>query len=324
MPERLPTGLEAHNPGPRGFWRVRLKTKLPARAKTSMRSVFSCRLAAAFRSRRRLCSASSSSEDASRRAATRATEFGFRTVPEQDKERLVGNVFHSVASKYDIMNDLMSVGLHRLWKNTMVEMIGLRGMGRSDLQVLDVAGGTGDVAFRIADQMGSPGQAPVSSGTEDEIQPEAPRVVVVDINKSMLETGRKRFATDQRVHPSRPHMDWVHASAEQLPFDDCSFDVYTVAFGIRNVTHIEDALSEVRWHPFRTRAGRAAPAAQARSCTPHPSITRPASPAGTQGAPPGRPVPLPRVQSRDAPSARQAVRAVLLPRDPASRGSGCG
>jgi 2-methoxy-6-polyprenyl-1,4-benzoquinol methylase len=219
------------------------------------------RIAAAFGSRRWLCSASPSSDGPSRRAATRATEFGFRTVPEQDKERLVGHVFHSVASKYDIMNDLMSAGLHRVWKSTMVEMIGLRGMGRSDLQVLDVAGGTGDVAFRIADQMGSLGQAAVSSRTEDELEPEAPRVVVVDINKSMLEAGRKRFTADQRVHPSRPHMDWVHASAEQLPFDDCSFDVYTIAFGIRNVTHIEDALREVRSHPSGTCAGLAAPAA---------------------------------------------------------------
>lgn len=164
----------------------------------------------------------------------------------QEKERLVGNVFRSVASKYDVMNDLMSAGLHRVWKDTMVEMIGLKGMGRRNLQVLDVAGGTGDISFRIADQMAALGAPPIGLGSEDGLQPEAPRIVVSDINKAMLEQGRKRWVADKAVHSSRPHMDWVHASAEQLPFDDCSFDVYTIAFGIRNVTHIEDALREVR------------------------------------------------------------------------------
>ena len=191
---------------------------------------------------RRWCS----SDGASRRAAGRAAEFGFQSVAAQEKERLVGNVFRSVASKYDVMNDLMSAGLHRVWKDTMVEMIGLKGMGRRNLQVLDVAGGTGDISFRIADQMAALGAPPIGLGSEDGLQPEAPRIVVSDINKAMLEQGRKRWVADKAVHSSRPHMDWVHASAEQLPFDDCSFDVYTIAFGIRNVTHIEDALREVR------------------------------------------------------------------------------
>jgi len=189
---------------------------------------------------RRWCS----SDGASRRAAGRAAEFGFQSVAAQEKERLVGNVFRSVASKYDVMNDLMSAGLHRVWKDTMVEMIGLKGMGRRNLQVLDVAGGTGDISFRIADQMAALGAPPIGLGSEDGLQPEAPRIVVSDINKAMLEQGRKRWVADKAVHSSRPHMDWVHASAEQLPFDDCSFDVYTIAFGIRNVTHIEDALRE--------------------------------------------------------------------------------
>jgi len=202
---------------------------------------------AALGARARLCSGSSSTDNASHRAATRATEFGYRTVQPEDKEQLVGNVFHSVASSYDIMNDLMSAGLHRVWKDAMVNMIGLQSMGRRDLQVLDVAGGTGDIAFRIADQMGSLGPPPV--GGEGELQPEEPRVVVMDINKSMLETGRKRSVADAAAHPTRPRMEWVHASAEQLPFDDCSFDVYTIAFGIRNVTNIEDALSEARRRP---------------------------------------------------------------------------
>ena len=95
------------------------------------------------------------SSDAHSRAASRASEFGFKAVDEDEKERLVGNVFHSVASNYDLMNDLMSAGMHRIWKDTVVGMIGLGGMRKPDLQVLDVAGGTGDIAFRIADQMGA-------------------------------------------------------------------------------------------------------------------------------------------------------------------------
>ena len=95
------------------------------------------------------------SSDAHSRATSRASEFGFKAVDEDEKERLVGNVFHSVASNYDLMNDLMSAGMHRIWKDTVVGMIGLGGMRKPDLQVLDVAGGTGDIAFRIADQMGA-------------------------------------------------------------------------------------------------------------------------------------------------------------------------
>jgi len=173
-------------------------------------------------------------------ASKRTTHFGYRTVDETDKERLVGNVFDSVASNYDVMNDLMSAGVHRAWKDSFVRMLGVGAHSSANLQMLDVAGGTGDIAFRIADELAG---HPVSSQSAH--ADERARVVVCDINKQMLDEGRRRA---EKLSPNRtagwPKMDWIVADAQRLPFDDQSFDVYTIAFGIRNVTRIHEALNE--------------------------------------------------------------------------------
>ncbi len=149
--------------------------------------------------------------------------FGFRDEPEDQKEGLVREVFSSVARKYDLMNDLMSGGVHRLWKDTMVEWLN----PQPGWRVLDVAGGTGDIAFRIADTARA-------RGGEAEI-------VVCDINADMLTEGvRRAEAKGERA------VQWINGDAEALPVPDASFDAYTIAFGIRNVTHIDKALSEAR------------------------------------------------------------------------------
>jgi len=147
------------------------------------------------------------------------THFGFRTVPEADKVSLVRDVFDSVASRYDLMNDLMSAGVHRLWKSDLIAEIAPR---RGEL-LLDVAGGTGDIAFRVAKQ------APADA-----------EVVVLDINGDMLEVGRDRA----RERGLDAKLDFVQANAESLPFPDANFDAYTIAFGIRNVPRIQVALEE--------------------------------------------------------------------------------
>lgn len=148
----------------------------------------------------------------------KTTHFGFQDVPESEKAGMVHGVFTRVASKYDIMNDVMSVGIHRLWKDAMMDWLA----PRPGQRLLDVAGGTGDVAFRFL------GRAPSASA------------VVCDMTESMLVEGRKR-AEAERLHD---HLDWVVGDAMALPFPDNSFDVYTISFGIRNVTRIPDALSE--------------------------------------------------------------------------------
>src|SRR5882757_9489769 len=150
------------------------------------------------------------------------THFGFRDVPLGEKQTLVNDVFHSVAQRYDLMNDLMSAGLHRAWKNIMITTLD---PPKSDapFALLDVAGGTGDVAFRAAEAAG-PGF----------------RATVCDINTDMLEVGRNRAATR--------HLDaqvaFIEGNAEALAFPDRSFDAYTIAFGIRNVPRIDKALGE--------------------------------------------------------------------------------
>jgi demethylmenaquinone methyltransferase / 2-methoxy-6-polyprenyl-1,4-benzoquinol methylase len=149
------------------------------------------------------------------------THFGFETVKTAEKQGKVNHVFHSVAAKYDVMNDVMSGGLHRVWKDVLVAK--LRPPSNRSFRHLDVAGGTGDVAFRILDAAGS--QA---------------HVTVLDINGSMLEVGADRAA--KRNLPGE--IDFVEASAESLPYADKTFDAYTIAFGIRNVPRIPLALSE--------------------------------------------------------------------------------
>ncbi|HVZ90027.1 MAG TPA: bifunctional demethylmenaquinone methyltransferase/2-methoxy-6-polyprenyl-1,4-benzoquinol methylase UbiE [Rhizomicrobium sp.] len=149
--------------------------------------------------------------------------FGYRDVPEAEKEGLVREVFSSVARRYDLMNDLMSGGVHRLWKDAFVDWLDPR-PGRT---YLDVAGGTGDIAFRIA------GMARARGGDAE--------IKVCDINPDMLREGvRRAEAKGERA------IEWVCGDAEKLPFPDASFDAYTIAFGIRNVTHIDKALGEAR------------------------------------------------------------------------------
>lgn len=147
----------------------------------------------------------------------RKTHFGFREVPESTKDSLVADVFHSVAGKYDLMNDLMSLGIHRLWKQFAAEASGVRG----GFRVLDVAGGTGDLAAKFAVRVGRRGQ-----------------VVLADINESMLGVGRARLADRGIVG----NVAFVQANAENLPFPEDYFDRVSIAFGLRNVTHIDRAL----------------------------------------------------------------------------------
>ena len=148
----------------------------------------------------------------------KTTHFGYRDVPEDQKAGMVHGVFTNVASKYDIMNDVMSVGIHRIWKDAMMDWLA----PRAGQRLLDVAGGTGDIAFRFLKRAG---------------QAEA---VVLDMTESMLIEGRKRAEAEAMSDK----LDWVVGDAMALPFEDNSFDVYTISFGIRNVTRIPDALSE--------------------------------------------------------------------------------
>ena len=147
-----------------------------------------------------------------------ATRFGDRVVGEDEKAGLVRGVFESVAPRYDLMNDLMSAGVHRLWKRQMVAAV----KPRTGHHVVDVAGGTGDIAFRLMEQGAS--------------------VTLVDINPAMLDVGRDR-AYDRGLIDN---LAWVCGDAEALPVSDGSADAYTIAFGIRNVTHIDRALEEAR------------------------------------------------------------------------------
>ena len=146
------------------------------------------------------------------------THFGFKSVDEKDKARHVRGVFDSVASKYDVMNDLMSMGLHRLWKAYTVTVANVQ----EGFQVLDIAGGTGDLSLAFAKKVGKTG-----------------RVVHTDINEAMLRTGRDRLLDAGVVLPT------LVCDAEKLPFPDNHFDVVSVAFGLRNMTHKDVALAEM-------------------------------------------------------------------------------
>lgn len=183
----------------------------------------------------------------------RSTHFGFETVSEDEKTEKVYKVFENVAQKYDVMNDAMSLGIHRLWKDALLHLMS----PTPGTLLLDVAGGTGDISFRFLDYIRSrqdrearrdtlsrqsaswqeiteayqPGQSDTQGGVQ---------AVVCDINKEMLKVGRQR-AADRGYGTG---LSWVVGNAEELPFDNDKFDFYTIAFGIRNVTHIDQALQE--------------------------------------------------------------------------------
>lgn len=149
----------------------------------------------------------------------KTTHFGYKQVPVEEKAQHVAEVFHSVAAKYDVMNDLMSMGIHRLWKRYTMELTGVR----AGNQVLDIAGGTGDLTMKFSDLVGPSG-----------------KVILADINDSMLKVGRDRLI--DRGYSG--NIEYVQANAEALPFEDNSFDVVTMAFGLRNVTDKDQALRE--------------------------------------------------------------------------------
>ncbi|QSX29717.1 bifunctional demethylmenaquinone methyltransferase/2-methoxy-6-polyprenyl-1,4-benzoquinol methylase UbiE [Shewanella cyperi] len=149
------------------------------------------------------------------------THFGFKTVEADKKADLVAGVFHSVAAKYDIMNDVMSFGIHRLWKRFTIETAG----ARPGMKVLDLAGGTGDLTAKFSKLVGDKGQ-----------------VILADINDSMLKVGRSKLRDLGVVG----NVDYVQANAEALPFPDNHFDIITIAFGLRNVTDKDAALRSMQ------------------------------------------------------------------------------
>ncbi|ALE98755.1 Ubiquinone/menaquinone biosynthesis methyltransferase ubiE [Serratia marcescens] len=148
------------------------------------------------------------------------TDFGFRTVARDEKQAMVADVFHSVAAKYDVMNDLMSFGIHRIWKRFTIDCSGVRRGQR----VLDLAGGTGDLAAKFSRMVGEQGQ-----------------VVLADINDSMLKMGREKLRDRGIVG----NINYVQANAEALPFPDNYFDCITISFGLRNVTDKDKALRSI-------------------------------------------------------------------------------
>jgi demethylmenaquinone methyltransferase / 2-methoxy-6-polyprenyl-1,4-benzoquinol methylase len=150
--------------------------------------------------------------------AQNTTHFGFKTVKENEKQKKVGEVFHSVAQKYDVMNDVMSAGMHRLWKRFTVDISGVK----TGDKVLDIAGGSGDLSKLFAKKVGPNGE-----------------VILTDINASMLSVGRDRMIDAGLAVPA------AQCNAEQLPFPDNSFDCVIVAFGLRNMTHKDIALKEM-------------------------------------------------------------------------------
>lgn len=149
---------------------------------------------------------------------SRTTHFGFQTVGEDEKAGMVHGVFSNVASRYDVMNDVMSAGIHRVWKDAMMDWLA----PRAGQDLLDVAGGTGDIAFRFLKR------APSATAT------------VLDMTQSMLIEGQKRA---EAAHMA-DSLNWIVGDAMALPFENNRFDVYTISFGIRNVTRVQDALNE--------------------------------------------------------------------------------
>ncbi len=151
------------------------------------------------------------------------TSYGFQKVSEGEKQPLVNEVFHKVASRYDLMNDLMSAGMHRLWKSAMVARLAPPSTQSNNWHSLDVAGGTGDIAFGIV-----------------EASRRQVKTTILDINSSMLEVGQQRA----QAKGLSPYLEFIEGNAEDLPFENNKFDAYTIAYGIRNVPDISKALHE--------------------------------------------------------------------------------
>jgi demethylmenaquinone methyltransferase/2-methoxy-6-polyprenyl-1,4-benzoquinol methylase len=159
-------------------------------------------------------------DTASEKTASEQTHFGFKQVAKEQKQSMVADVFHSVAAKYDVMNDLMSLGIHRIWKRYTIDCSGIR----SGQKVLDLAGGTGDLAAKFSRMVGATGQ-----------------VTLADINHSMLLVGKEKL-TNMGI---MSNLNYVQANAEALPFPDNHFDLVTMAFGLRNVTEKSNALASI-------------------------------------------------------------------------------
>ncbi|TWX58482.1 bifunctional demethylmenaquinone methyltransferase/2-methoxy-6-polyprenyl-1,4-benzoquinol methylase UbiE [Colwellia hornerae] len=159
-------------------------------------------------------------ENSSSSASDNTTHFGYQTVDKNDKESKVASVFHSVAAQYDVMNDLMSFGIHRLWKRFTIDASGVRPGNK----VLDLAGGTGDLTAKFSQLVGREG-----------------KVILADINSSMLNVGRDKLRDKGLVQ----NIEYVQANAQYLPFEDNTFDIVTIAFGLRNVTDKDMALRSI-------------------------------------------------------------------------------
>ncbi|GAA5822750.1 hypothetical protein JCM10212_000320 [Sporobolomyces blumeae] len=206
------------------------RTRLHQAFSTSIRSHSSSSSSSSSATPRPSASSSSSSPLRSpepQASSSSTTHFGFKDVPEQLKESLVKGVFSSVASSYDVMNDAMSLGIHRLWKDHFVSKLDPRG----GIRCLDVAGGTGDIAMRILDH------------ARERYGDRELNVTMLDINPEMLEEGKKRFA--KTMYHNTPQVSFMLGNAEELDeIESNSLDLYTIAFGIRNVTHIDRALKE--------------------------------------------------------------------------------
>lgn len=162
------------------------------------------------------------------------THFGFKQVPEEQKQKLVGNVFSSVASSYDVMNDLMSFGIHRLWKDHLINKLDIGAKaGEPGLHLLDVAGGTGDIAFGLLDH------------ALNRYGDNRTKITVADINNDMLNEGRKRFLSTKYAFEPEKRVEFIEQNGEVLDqIEDNSKDLYTIAFGIRNFTNIEKGLKQ--------------------------------------------------------------------------------
>ncbi len=161
-----------------------------------------------------------SSQDNNQHSSKNTTHFGYKTIEKDDKVSMVASVFHSVAKQYDIMNDLMSFGVHRLWKRFTIDASGVRPGNK----VLDLAGGTGDLTAKFSTLVGKDG-----------------KVILADINSSMLNVGRDKLRDKGLVQ----NIEYVQANAEYLPFEENTFDIVTIAFGLRNVTDKDKALRSI-------------------------------------------------------------------------------